>query len=108
MTFKPTFFYILICLLITDCKEHASNNDVEISHEQIHGRKNITNHDDKQSDLYYTLKTKDSIMFELSYNQLDTSILEEITTKDVEFYHDQGGATYTQEDFINGMKVLPT
>lgn len=105
MNFKPTFFYILICLLITNCKEQ-SNNDVETSHEQIHGRKNISSYDAKQSDLYYTLKTKDSIMFELSYNQLDTSILKDITTKDVEFYHDQGGATYTQEDFINGMKGL--
>ena len=73
---------------------------------QIHGRFKISNHNSEKSDLFYLLKEKDSLMFELSYNQLDTSILEELATDDIEFYHDQGGATYTKVGFINGMKSL--
>jgi hypothetical protein len=74
--------------------------------EAVHGRKTILENPAQQGELYQHLKAKDSLMFELSYNQLDTRILEELATDDIEFYHDQGGATYTKADFINGMKSL--
>ena len=74
--------------------------------EAVHGRKTILENPAQQGELYQRLKAKDSLMFELSYNQLDTRILEELATDDIEFYHDQGGATYTKADFINGMKSL--
>jgi len=95
--------YFFTIILTFSCKEEQSKPD---DVEQMHGRLEITNHDSEKSELYYLLKAKDSLMFELSYNQLDTSILEELATDDIEFYHDQGGATYTKQDFIEGLKGL--
>ena len=100
---------LVVILLISthSCKETPVET-VQQKEDQVHGRLEVSQDNEKQSELYYLLKEKDSIMFELSYNQLDTSILEELATDDIEFYHDQGGATYTKEDFINGMKGLGT
>ena len=100
---------LVVILLISgqSCKETPVEN-VQQKEDQVHGRLEVSQDNEKQSELYHLLKEKDSIMFELSYNQLDTSILEELATDDIEFYHDQGGATYTKEDFINGMKGLGT
>ncbi|TJY37353.1 nuclear transport factor 2 family protein [Pontimicrobium aquaticum] len=105
MQFKSTFLLLVLCLLFTNCKEQ-SNTQPEIKEDQVHGRLEVSNHNSEKNDLYYLLKEKDSLMFELSYNQLNTSILEELATDDIEFYHDQGGATYTKQDFIHGMKGL--
>lgn len=100
---------LAIILLITayNCKETPSET-IQQKEDQVHGLLEVSQDKSTQSELYYLLKEKDSIMFERSYNQLDTSILEELATDDIEFYHDQGGATYTKEDFINGMKGLGT
>ena len=95
--------YFFTIILTFSCKEEQPK---PVDTEQIHGRLEITNHDSEKSELFYLLKAKDSLMFELSYNQLDTSILEELATDDIEFYHDQGGATYTKQDFIEGLKGL--
>ena len=97
---KSLLFSVYITLLFFGCKQTEEQPEI------IHGRIDIHQDEAEQTELYSLLKEKDSIMFELSYNQLDTSILEKMATDDVEFYHDQGGATYTKEDFINGMKSL--
>ena len=90
---------ILVVFLAFSCKQEKAKDP-------LHGRLEISQNDEEKTELFYLLKTKDSLMFELSYNQLDTSILEELATDDIEFYHDQGGATFTKTDFINGMKSL--
>ena len=87
-----------ICLSFLNCNDKTS--------EPIHGRQQIYDHSTQADSIYQILKSKDSLMFELSYNQLDTGILEELATEDIEFYHDQAGATYTKKDFIEGMKGL--
>lgn len=92
-------------LFLHNCNE-STPHTVQEKDKQVHGRLKISEDSSQQSELYYILKGKDSVMFERSYNQLDTSILEELATDDIEFYHDQGGATYTKADFINGMKGL--
>ncbi len=106
MKFNPSIFLSVLILLFIDCKQPEKVEVIPNNSEQIHGRLEVAQNDTTQSALYYILKEKDSIMFERSYNQLDTSILEEMATENVEFYHDQGGATYTKQDFINGMKGL--
>lgn len=105
MYFKLAILLFTLAVLSTSCKE-KNKIQLEIDDNQMHGRLEITNQNSEKSELYYLLKEKDSLMFELSYNQLDTSILEELATDDIEFYHDQGGATYTKKDFIEGMKGL--
>ena len=105
MQLKPTLTLLVLSILFTSCKQQNEIQS-ETNDTQIHGRLEISNNDSDKSELYYILKTKDSLMFELSYNQLDTNILEELATDDIEFYHDQGGATYTKQGFIDGMKGL--
>ena len=107
MKSKLQLFLFCLLLIASGCKDKSTKN-IQAEEEQIHSRLEIQNHDSEKSELYYLLKTKDSLMFELSYNQLDTSILEELATDDIEFYHDQGGASYTKKDFIDGMKGLGT
>ncbi len=106
MKLKPTLAILVMVILFTSCKNHKQVEQIHDDVEQVHGRLDVSQNDGVKSELYKILKEKDSIMFELSYNQLNTSILEELATDDIEFYHDQGGATYTKEGFINGMKSL--
>lgn len=106
MRLKSTFYILSVLTLFICCKNQVTTEKNSNGTEQVHGRLQISENDKTQSELYYILKEKDSIMFELSYNQLDTSILEELATDDIEFYHDQGGASYNKQDFINGMKGL--
>ena len=46
---------------------------------------------DKNSDLFKTLKSKDSIIFERTFNRCETEKLEPIIAEDFEFYHDIAG-----------------
>ena len=96
---KPVYIFLLMALCLTACKQQEPV-------EQVHGRLEVSHNDKEQSELFKILSEKDSIMFELSYNRLDTGILEELATDDIEFYHDQAGASYSKTDFIEGMKGL--
>jgi len=106
MKFKTSVLLSGLILLLICCKQNESAEPIPNNNEQTHGRLEINQNDTIQNALYHILKEKDSLMFERSYNQLDTSILEELATENIEFYHDQGGATYSKQDFINGMKGL--
>jgi hypothetical protein len=46
---------------------------------------------DDNSDLYKTLKSKDSIIFERGFNLCETEKIEAIIADDFEFYHDVSG-----------------
>lgn len=46
---------------------------------------------DKTSDLYKTLKAKDSIIFERVFNKCELEKLEPIIAENIEFYHDIAG-----------------
>jgi hypothetical protein len=58
---------------------------------------------DKKSDLYKILKSKDSIIFERTFNKCELEKLEPIIAKDFEFYHDIGGIQ-DREGFIAAVK----
>jgi len=96
---RPFRLYLGIIILVFGCKENQTD-------QQVHGRLDVQQNEQVQTDLYELLKQRDSLMFELSYNQLDTTILEKLATDDIEFYHDQGGATFTKKEFIEGMQSL--
>lgn len=103
---RSTLFMLFLIALLSSCKHKEDETIIPKETDQVHGRLEVSQNETINSELYNLLKQKDSLMFELSYNQLDTSILEELATDDIEFYHDQGGATFTKQDFINGMKSL--
>lgn len=58
---------------------------------------------DKNTQLYKTLKSKDSIIFERSFNNCELEKLEPIIAENFEFYHDVAGIQ-NREQFINAVK----
>ncbi|MDP5104835.1 MAG: nuclear transport factor 2 family protein [Polaribacter sp.] len=58
---------------------------------------------DKNSELYKTLKSKDSIIFERVFNKCELEKLSPIVSENFEFYHDIGGIQ-NKEEFIMAMK----
>lgn len=59
---------------------------------------------DKNSDLYKTLKSKDSIIFERAFNNCEIEKLESIILDDFEFYHDINGIQ-NKAGFITAIKM---
>ena len=59
---------------------------------------------DQNSDLFTTLKTKDSLLFEVGFNQCHLNQLGKLVIDDLEFYHDKDGITKSKKQFINSIK----
>ncbi len=59
---------------------------------------------ENSSDLYKTLKEKDSVLFELGFNKCEIEKSEKIICDDLEFYHDKAGVTNSKEEFVSIMK----
>lgn len=58
----------------------------------------------KESEIYQTLKSHDSLLFTISFNQCKLSAIENIMAEDLEFYHDKSGITNSKEEFMTVMK----
>ena len=58
----------------------------------------------KTSELYKILKAKDSLLFNVSFNNCDISQIENLISEDFEFYHDKGGINESKESFIDAIK----
>ena len=64
----------------------------------------------ENQELFDLIKEKDSLLFQIGFNQIDTSQVSELATTDFEFYHDEHGITETKSAFvnnINGLRELP-
>ena len=48
---------------------------------------------EKSSDLYQIIKEKDSLLFNIGFNNCDISQFENLVSEQFEFYHDQSGIT---------------
>lgn len=59
---------------------------------------------DKESVLYKAIKEKDSLLFNLGFNNCDIKQFENLVSENFEFYHDQAGITNSKAEFINGIK----
>jgi hypothetical protein len=57
----------------------------------------------RTSELYKTLKSKDSILFESTFNRCELEKLKPILAEDFEFYHDIAGIQ-NRKEFIAAMK----
>ena len=56
------------------------------------------------SELYKTLYTKDSLLFNVGFNQCDITVFERLVSENFEFYHDQSGVTSSKATFIDGTR----
>lgn len=59
----------------------------------------------KNSEIFKTLKAKDSILFKIGFNTCEVARSAELMTEDLEFYHDKGGVTTSKKAFVNQMKT---
>ena len=60
--------------------------------------------------LFKLIKEKDSLLFQVGFNHIDTLQVAKLTSTDFEFYHDEHGITKTKSAFltnINGLRELP-
>lgn len=56
------------------------------------------------SELFATLKTRDSLLFNIGFNDHDIGQFENLISDNFEFYHDEGGATLSKPAFISSIK----
>lgn len=64
----------------------------------------------KYPKIYKIIKDRDSLLFELGFNAIDTVALEKLLAEDFEFYHDVHGITDSKQAFlksVSGLKELP-
>ncbi len=54
----------------------------------------------ENSELFQTLKGKDSLLFDAAFNTCQIEILNALFAEDFEFYHDRGGVTNGKEAFV--------
>lgn len=59
---------------------------------------------EKSSVLYKSIKEKDSLLFNLGFNNCDIKQFENSVSENFEFYHDQAGITNSKAAFILGIK----
>jgi CubicO group peptidase (beta-lactamase class C family) len=59
---------------------------------------------DTTSALYKTIKEKDSLLFNLGFNNCDIKQFENLINDNFEFYHDQSGITNSKAEFISGIE----
>lgn len=59
---------------------------------------------EETSELFVTLKSKDSLLFEVGFNQCDISQFEKLVAEDFEFYHDKVGIDNSKADFVASLR----
>jgi hypothetical protein len=59
---------------------------------------------EKTSELYKTIKDKDSLLFNLGFNNCDIKQFDNLVSENFEFYHDQAGITNSKAEFISGIQ----
>lgn len=60
-------------------------------------------YDRERKEVFEELKNYDNLLFNLAFNECDTSQLRNIIHDDFEFYHDQAGVNESKDDFIKGI-----
>ena len=61
---------------------------------------------DEVNELHEILKKKDSLVFQLGYNNCDTAVFRKLLSEDFEFYHDQSGYMDSKEVLLQSFPNL--
>ena len=59
---------------------------------------------EKSTELYKTIKEKDSLLFNIGFNNCDITQFKKLVSDNFEFYHDQGGITNSKAEFIQSIE----
>ena len=87
----------LISIFIFGCNNDQSKK--KIDHESLMKQTTI-NTSEINTDLFYKIKSLDSLFFEVAYNKCDSVMGRKLTSEDFEFYHDQGGALLDESNEV--------
>ncbi|NER10431.1 DUF4440 domain-containing protein [Muriicola jejuensis] len=81
-------------LLLLGCQNDISkkNNAKSSEYAELSSNKNETDN------ILHTIKSMDSLFFDIAYNQCDTLLGRNLISKDFEFYHDKGGPLLNTSD----------
>lgn len=55
------------------------------------------------SELFLKLKTNDSLLFNVGFNECDVIQFKKLIAEDFEFYHDEAGVMKSKEEFMEGI-----
>ncbi|WGK64259.1 hypothetical protein [Croceiramulus getboli] len=58
----------------------------------------------KEDELFRTIMQRDSLLFEVGFNQCDMKSNASLLADDLEFYHDVGGVTYGKDTFLKNFE----
>lgn len=101
---KNTFFgFTVLLLVLTAC--NPSNPSSSTNSDQT-DKTSPRILDKEEQTIFTLLKEKDSILFKLGFEQCDTNSLRNIISKDLEFYHDQGGVMDSRAQFLQSIVGL--
>ncbi|MBL4670465.1 MAG: class A beta-lactamase-related serine hydrolase [Flavobacteriales bacterium] len=59
---------------------------------------------EKSSELYKSIKAKDSLLFNLGFNKCDMNQFENLVSESFKFYHDKAGIVKSKSEFISNIK----
>jgi hypothetical protein len=105
---KKIFSITSLLLLVLFACTNVTQQDKNIPSEKGNEQPEIVSPENQK--LYNLLKEKDSLLFQIGFNQIDTAQIAALACTDFEFYHDEHGITETKSDFvksIGGLKDLP-
>lgn len=102
---KPHVLHLLVLLTLISCsqqKEPASERSIKEPDSKVDPV--------VDQELLALMIQKDSLLFQVGFNQIDTSQVAQLIAEDFEFYHDEHGITDSKIAFVNsiaGLKELP-
>ena len=98
---------LILALAFFSCINEGSQTTNDTSEKLADERIIGTSEDHELFDL---IKEKDSLLFQIGFNKIDSLKVASLTSTDFEFYHDEHGVTDTKKAFvnnINGIRDLP-
>lgn len=98
---------VLIVMLLS-CADKVDKITDDIYKQAL--KNTLRDQTNKRGELFDILEEKDSLLFQIGFNQIDTNQVASLTADDFEFYHDENGITESKADFIlsiQGIADLP-
>ena len=94
---KPIIFTLLVLFFSCTSNENPTNKDKPTIAKDSNS---------KDQKLYNLIREKDSLLFQIGFNKIDTLQVENLISTDFEFYHDEHGVTESKSDFVNQIESI--
>ncbi|WP_420570773.1 nuclear transport factor 2 family protein [Kordia sp.] len=89
---------MLLCIIGCDTSKSTEKTEKENTPKEILSEKDQL--------IFNMLKAKDSLLFQVGFNKIDTTQVALLTSDNFEFYHDEHGITTTKQQFVNNIQSL--